>query len=89
VHLSLLGHVWLLIHPRVKMSVLVDRDQGHIYIAGILVYQVQGLFGCGLATTVFYQLTCLCAFVSAVAICPQSHWICSRGGVARLCSWWR
>ena len=59
------------------------------YIGGILVYKVRGLFGCGLGTTVFCLLTCLCAFVRAVAICLRSHWICSRGGVARLCSWWR
>jgi len=55
------------------MGVLVDRGQELIYIGGILVYQVQGLFECDLATTVFYQLTCLCAFVRAVAICPQPH----------------
>jgi len=73
VYLSLFVHVCLLLHARVNVGVLVDRYQGHIYIGGILVYQVQGLFGCGLSTTVFCQLTCLCAFVRTVAIYPRSH----------------
>ena len=55
------------------MGVIVDCGQEHIYIGGILVYQVQGLFECDLTTTVLYQLTCLCALVRAVAICPQPH----------------
>jgi len=51
--LSLLVHVWLLLRPRVRVGVLVNRGKGHIYIGGILVYQARGLFGCGLGTTVF------------------------------------
>jgi len=61
VHPSLLLLVWLLLHPRGRRGVLVDRGRGRIYIGGIPVFQGQGLFGCGLATIDFFLLTCLCA----------------------------
>jgi len=72
-HPSWLVLAWLLLHSRGSRGVLVDRSRGHIYIGGILVFQVQGLFGCGLATIVFCLLTCLCASVRVVGIFPRPH----------------
>jgi len=88
VNLGLFVRVWLLLHPMGRRDVLVDCGREHIYIGGILVYQVRGLFGCDLVTTVFGPLTCLCASVRVVRVCPRLYWICSREGVAKLCSWW-
>ena len=77
-HLSLLVRVWLRLHPRERRGDLIDRGRGHIYIGLIIFSQVQDLFGCGLATTVLCRLTCLCASVRAVGVCPRLNWNYSR-----------